>query len=184
MRGYESFRQALRTLALLMAIAILISESQIKGDDPPPKKPTATSRAKKPKSAAELRNRNAAAVTVGPPPAAWQLPPFFKKYIDAGGIPILGSGRIPDAALLRSQETVKMLLSARADIRQAMIQNQATLVVIAPEEQITDVPGMEDLPQMFPNQDWTKRRAGGGTLQHPHELDLCGEPVASAGEQT
>ena len=184
MRGYGSFRRPLRILALLIAIAILISESQIKGDDPPPKKPAAASRAKKPKSAAELRNRNAAAVTVGPPPAAWQLPPFFKKYIDAGGIPILGSGRIPDAAILRAQETVKMLLSARADIRQAMIQNQATLVVIAPEEQITDVPGMEDLPQMFPNQDSDQKACRRRNIAATHELDLCGEPVASAGEQT
>jgi len=109
----------------------------------------------------------AAAVQVGPPPAAFGLAPYFQKYADAGGIGIFAAGNVPDEALVDTHKWVTTMLGPNPLIRQAMARNGAVVVILPENEPITTVPRMEDLPQAFPNQDWSKRRGGGGTLARP-----------------
>ena len=53
--------------------------------------------------------------TVTPPPAELELDPFYKKYVNAQGIPVVGSEKVPDAALLMARDIVQFMLSDRPD---------------------------------------------------------------------
>src|SRR5688572_5096376 len=61
------------------------------------------------------------AFTVGPVPAELGYDPaFYKKYVDAIGIPIISSDKVPDRALLMARDIVVYMLANRPDIRREM----------------------------------------------------------------
>lgn len=72
-----------------------------------------------------------------PPPG---FDPFYKKHVDAGGIPILGSDKVPNEALLVARDIVNDMLSMRSDVRAQLIKTGLRIVVMAESEQTTDVP--------------------------------------------
>jgi len=76
--------------------------------------------------------------TVSAPPPGFD--PVYTKYVDANGIPVLGSGSVSDQALLVARGIVDFMLSKRPDARAAMISQGFRLVVMAESEQTTDVP--------------------------------------------
>ena len=47
------------------------------------------------------------------PPASLGLDPFYQKYLDATGVPVLGSGQPEDAALAQACVIVVRILAAR-----------------------------------------------------------------------
>ena len=51
---------------------------------------------------------------------ALSLSPFYKKYVDAKGFPVLGSEKVRDAAMLESARIVNRMLEGRDDIRAAI----------------------------------------------------------------
>ena len=51
----------------------------------------------------------------GPPPTLG-LDSFYEKYLDAGGLPIVASSRVPDAALFRAHAVFQEMLGSRPDI--------------------------------------------------------------------
>lgn len=67
-------------------------------------------------------------------------PNFYRKMISSGGLPIMGSKNLEDKALLRANELVNKLLAGREDIRRMMTRDNVRLVIIAAEENTTDVP--------------------------------------------
>lgn len=96
------------------------------------------------------------------------LDPFYKKYVDASGIPIVSSERPPDAALLRACSVVVRMLGLRDDVRQAMIANHTRVAVMAETEVTTDIPEHSDLYEAFPGTDWDTRARGlGATPARP-----------------
>ena len=99
--------------------------------------------------------REAAAVAVSPPPASLRLDPFYAKYIDAGGIPVTGSGRVPDRALEVAREIVLAMVARRADVRAELVRSGARIGVMAREE------GTMDLPE---HRHWKKPERGDGRL--------------------
>jgi hypothetical protein len=82
----------------------------------------------------------AAAGPVGTVPARLGLDPFYAKHVDAGGIPVVASGRVPDAALLAARRIVRAMLAARPDLRSALVRGGARVAVMAEEETTTDLP--------------------------------------------
>jgi hypothetical protein len=80
------------------------------------------------------------AAAVGPVPASLGVDPFYRKYVDANGIPVLSSGKVPDAALLVMRDIVNTMLAARSDLRRAMIERQWRTGVIAEVEMTADIP--------------------------------------------
>ncbi|HEX8667315.1 MAG TPA: glycoside hydrolase [Allosphingosinicella sp.] len=78
--------------------------------------------------------------TVPPPPAALRLDPFYAKYLDAGGIPVIGSRRAPDEALRKAQRIVLDMLARRADVRAELVRQGVRVAVMAPDEATTDLP--------------------------------------------
>lgn len=83
----------------------------------------------------------------GPPPPGLALAPFYTRYVDAGGIPVIASARPPDAALLRARELVVGMLAYRPDLH-AELARQGYRVAVLDEGE-----GVLDLPE---NAHWTK----------------------------
>ena len=100
-------------------------------------------------------------------PPMGQFPPFYAKYLDASGIPILASSRPDDEALVRACLIVVHMVSAREDVRQAMIADGMRVGVIARDEVTTDLPDYSDLYAAFPGNNWDGLRGVGATLQRP-----------------
>ncbi|HEX8584205.1 MAG TPA: glycoside hydrolase [Allosphingosinicella sp.] len=87
------------------------------------------------------------AAPLGRPPAG--IDPFYAKYLDAGGIPVIGSAQVPDAAIVKAGEIVGAMLAARPDLRAELVRQGVRVGVIAQGEAITDLPE---------HRHWTKPR--------------------------
>ena len=77
---------------------------------------------------------------ITPPPTGGGYDPFYKKYTDAFGIPVISSEKVPDAALLVARDIIDYMLLKRPDLRQAMIKMNARLMIIGQNEMQTDLP--------------------------------------------
>jgi hypothetical protein len=77
---------------------------------------------------------------IGPVPESLGVSPFYKKYADAMGIPVIASEKVPDAALLVARDIVNTMLAARPDIRKALIARRWRTGVIAEVEMTMDIP--------------------------------------------
>ncbi|XXY49107.1 hypothetical protein WME91_54780 [Sorangium sp. So ce269] len=109
-----------------------------------------------------------ACASVSDVPAELGLDPFYKKYIDAMGIPVISSEKTPDPALLRACSVVVRMLGHRDDVRQAMVANHTRVAVMAETEVTTDIPEHSDLYEAFPGTDWDTRARGlGATPARP-----------------
>ena len=80
------------------------------------------------------------AAVVGPVPDSLGVSPFYKKHVDADGIPVIASEKVPDAALLVARDIVNSMLSARPDLRKALIMRKWRTGVIAEVEMTMDIP--------------------------------------------
>jgi hypothetical protein len=76
--------------------------------------------------------------SVSAPPAGTD--PFYAKAVSAKGIPVIGSARVPDAALVRAAEIVTAMLARRPDLRAEMVRLGVRVGVIAEGEGIADLP--------------------------------------------
>jgi hypothetical protein len=85
-----------------------------------------------------------AAYMVGSPPAALNLDPFYRKYVDAGGIPIVSSAKVPDAALLIARDIVLAETAERPDVRREMARSGARVGIMAIDEGTMDLPEQRD----------------------------------------
>jgi hypothetical protein len=106
------------------------------------------------------------------------LAPFYQKYVSVGGFPVVGSAKVPDAAMLEAAWLIGQMLDGRDDIRQAMVASKVRFSVMAIGELTTDIPEHSDLT---PKQYWDKRARGlGATPARPSvscgEENLLGAP--------
>jgi hypothetical protein len=85
-----------------------------------------------------LQNYTEFSVTA--PPAALELDPFYRKYTDAHGIPVVTSEKVPDAALLMARDIVKFMLADRPDLRKELIRKKWKLAIMAETEVTYDIP--------------------------------------------
>jgi len=119
--------------------------------------------------------------SVRPPPAELKVASFYKKYLDADGLPILSSEKVPDTALRQAKDIVTRMLVMRPDVRKAIVERKIRVAIMAKSEVTTDIPEHSDLNRVFPGTDWNKRCRGvGATLARPvcsgAEENLLGLP--------
>ncbi len=100
------------------------------------------------------------------PPASLELDSFYKKYLDASGIPIIGSDKVPDEAFFAVQKMVNKMVSMRSDVLEKMIENKIRVGIIAGTEATTDIPEYRDWnePDKSDGTDWNKRGRGYGAV--------------------
>jgi len=68
------------------------------------------------------------------------VPKFYTQVVSADGFPIVGSDKVNPYALKEAAFIVKMMLSHRPDLREALIKSGARLCVMAVNEYTTDLP--------------------------------------------
>ena len=78
------------------------------------------------------------------PPLASGFEPFYKKYTDAFGIPVVASEKVSDAAMLTGRDIINYMLLKRPDIRAEIIKLNGGLSIIAMSEMQTDLPEYSD----------------------------------------
>jgi hypothetical protein len=89
---------------------------------------------------------SAGACTITAPPSALHIDPFYGKYCDANGIPIVASSQVPDAALHQAKRIVLALLAPQPDVRNALVAQHAHFMVLGTGELTTDLPEERDAP--------------------------------------
>lgn len=125
--------------------------------------------------ASAIAQPHCAGTDLDPPPPAlakeWKLSPFYRKYMDAAGLPILASGKVSDFAISEARYLIDQMLSGRDDIRAALVKNRVRFVVLAYNEMTTTIPEYSDLT---PAKYWDRRARGLGAT--PERLAVsCGE---------
>lgn len=88
---------------------------------------------------------------VAQPPDSLGLDPFYAKYVDAHGIPIVTSERVPDAALLLARDIVVFMLADRPDLRREMIRKGRRVGIMAENEVTMDIPEYRDRRKPAPD---------------------------------
>jgi len=97
--------------------------------------------------------------------------PFYVKYVDANGLPILGSVRVSNLALIRAGVIVIEMLSARPDIMSALKRAHVRVAVMAS----TALRSANCLPENQLEYEGTRRWFNGGQTG----LQLCrGKSIA------
>ncbi len=74
------------------------------------------------------------------PPPALKADPFYAKYVDAAGVAVLSSARVPDAALIAARDIVRGMLAYRPDLAAAVVRMGTRVAIMAEDEFTTDLP--------------------------------------------
>ncbi len=97
--------------------------------------------------------------------------PFYKKYITANGVVIVGSEKVSDAALLAARKTILHLTSKRPDVHEAILQHHPRISIMAHDETASE------LPEYGPNSDgqWGLGQMPGSPTTLVWEKGICYE---------
>ena len=108
------------------------------------------------------------------PPDSLHLDPFYKKYVDVNGIPLISSHRVPDSAIVAAHRTLYAMTSMLPKVVLDSMVNRGTRVAImARYEGTTDIPEHRDLANDT-TLNWDLRARGlGGDQNLP--LTSCAE---------
>ncbi len=112
--------------------------------------------------------------------SARQFDPFYQKYIAVGELPVLGSGKVTDFALLEAAYILRNMLAGQEAMLQVLATNGVKVVIMAFNEYTTDLPEQRD---MTPAVYWDSRARGlgGCTCSGAEENLLCypGDPYST-----
>lgn len=108
------------------------------------------------------------------PPAALNLDPFYKKYMNVNGIHVVSSWRVPDSCFYAAYVTVKALTDMLpGEVLESMTNRDTRIGIMARYEGTTDIPEYAYLANDT-SLNWDVRARGlGGTLNLP--LTTCAE---------
>ena len=85
--------------------------------------------------------------------------PFYKKHVVVGGMLIMSSDKVSDAALAETAKLTRQMLAGRPDLLAVMVKRGACIMVVGANEGITDLPEYRWLkPKAF----WDERSRGFG----------------------
>ncbi|WP_419930171.1 hypothetical protein [Candidatus Poriferisocius sp.] len=99
---------------------------------------------------------------LGPPPAELGFDPFYQKYLDASGIPIVTAASVPDRALYTTRDLIFEVLANRPDLIEALAKSGMHVTMMAEGTVITEIPEFSNLNEDFPDRDWNVTTKGGG----------------------
>ncbi|MEO8771966.1 MAG: hypothetical protein ABI402_17850 [Ferruginibacter sp.] len=135
-------------------------------------------------SCKKSNDSNTTTSEVTAPPASLALDPFYKKYVDASGIPIVSSENVDDQALLNARSIVKDMVKNMPNVVTKMLENHLRIGVIGINERPTQMPEYRDLYTAFPGTDWDNRaRAYGATIERPLTTDCEENLLCKSGDR-
>jgi len=107
-------------------------------------------------------------------PDSLHLDHFYKKYLDANGIAITASWRVPDSAMVQAWRIIKFMTNKLSEnVLKAMVKVKTRVTVMARYEGTTDVPEHAHL-KADTTLNWDVRARGlGGDMELP--LTSCAE---------
>ncbi len=113
-------------------------------------------------------------VAITSPPSSLELDPFYRKYIDASGFPVISSWRVPDKALLKAREIIVFMTDNLPEtVVKKMRETGVRVGVMARYEGTTDIPEHKHL-ENDTSINWDVRARGlGGGMKLP--LTTCAE---------
>ena len=122
----------------------------------------------------QVSNKEQVAPKITAPPAELKLDKFYKKYLDANGIPIVSSWRVPDSALVQAWNIVVFMTNDLPPaVLKQMQKERARVGVMARYEGTTDIPEHANLANDT-TLNWDLRARGlGGDMDLP--LTTCAE---------
>lgn len=82
---------------------------------------------------------------VEPPPARFNLDPYYTKFTWAREFTVVGR-QASDEALLKANDTIRKMFAYRHDILKALIADGVKLVVLGPHETLAELPECKVLP--------------------------------------
>lgn len=85
------------------------------------------------------------------PPEGVSLDPFYAKYVNCSGIPVVGSNNVSELSLLRADSLIAFMLSDISEVRDKMISNGVYMVLVADGEDFSDLPEWDgmNLPTQY-----------------------------------
>ncbi len=106
---------------------------------------------------------------IGSVPSRLGLNSFYKKYVDADGIPVVGSEKVSDEAMLATRDIImEMLDDVGQEVSAKMKERKTYMIVMAKSEMTTDIPEYAYLKN-DPDTDWDQRARGlGGNDWYPY----------------
>ncbi len=111
---------------------------------------------------------------------------YYKKYLDASGVPIVASSTVSDAALKKMKYIVNRMLEKDWHTRQAVVTNLKRVLIIPKDQGMTSLPEYRNFDQTFPipGSTWNERAQGvGWTAENPYvscsEADLLNSGAPS-----
>jgi len=109
-------------------------------------------------------------------PASLHINSFYKKYVDANGIPVISSEKVHDEALLKAREIIICMLSKRKDIVRKMVEKGCKVMILGQKEEVCDLP---EYAHICNSKDsiayWNKRARGFGGAPEDALSSSCGE---------
>lgn len=78
------------------------------------------------------------------PPAKFNIDPYYTKFTWAREFTVLGR-HASDEALLKANDTIRKMFAYRHDILKALIADDVKLVVLGPDERLSDLPEWEQM---------------------------------------
>lgn len=99
---------------------------------------------------------------LGRPPAGLRLDPFYQKYLDAFGIPIVSSAAVFGGAHYQARDLLREILANRPDLLELLADTRTHIAIMGEKEVITDIPEFRFLYQLAPGRDWDTVLTGGG----------------------
>ena len=114
------------------------------------------------------------ACVVTTPPDSLGLDPFYKKYVDVNGLPLISSWRVPDSAFVAAHRTLYAMTSMLPKaVLDSMVARHTRVAIMARYEGTTDIPEHHYLVSDTAL-NWDLRARGlGGDLELP--LTTCAE---------
>jgi hypothetical protein len=105
-----------------------------------------------------------AGLVSAPPPGLLKLDYlYYRKYVNAGGVHILASGDVDDAALQKMKRIVDTMLSRDEAVRKQVVARLQRVLLIPRGRGMTSMPEYVNLDQLFPlegGQTWDQRTQG------------------------
>ena len=97
-------------------------------------------------------------------PNEFGFDPFYEKFCDADGIPIISSGEVDDLALKQAYYLITNMLAPIPEVRQELISNGAYFGIIGKSEMQTTLPEYSHMDSQY----WDRRARGlGGSRDMP-----------------